>query len=207
MERLVRRGYRPKVRPSGHNITAKFVDKAGSIPGNVLTLGNNDANSRYFTRLQRGGVGAPSGTVSPTASCILYPVPDRRRRSGRGSLRRSCTTGEWRRILVGAGSVSTAKLNICEAESSDSRNPGAKIVVEPFLERMNQFRDTARCQEGTRRRSRSIPTSHAPGERCRWHLVLRAVDRWDDHRKGRHRDHGDGVRSSSGVVVAGQWAT
>lgn len=56
MTRLLRRGYRPKVRPSGHNITAKFTDKGGSIPGNLLSMGNNDANSHYFIRCKEEGI-------------------------------------------------------------------------------------------------------------------------------------------------------
>jgi len=56
MERLIKKGYRPKVRPSGHVITAKFgQDLGGSIPPNVLIFGNNDANSRYFKRCEEEG--------------------------------------------------------------------------------------------------------------------------------------------------------
>lgn len=56
MVRLLRRGYRAKARPSGHNITAKFVDRGGSIPGNLLSFGNNDANSHYFARCKETGL-------------------------------------------------------------------------------------------------------------------------------------------------------
>jgi DNA modification methylase len=48
MRRLVKRGYRAKVRPSGHVITKKFTDRGGSIPSNLLVHGNNDANGRYL---------------------------------------------------------------------------------------------------------------------------------------------------------------
>ena len=48
MQRLVKRGYRAKVRPSGHVITKKFTDRGGSIPSNLLVHGNNDANGRYL---------------------------------------------------------------------------------------------------------------------------------------------------------------
>lgn len=48
MRRLVKRGYRPKTRPSGHVITNKFTDRGGSIPSNLLIHGNNDANGRYL---------------------------------------------------------------------------------------------------------------------------------------------------------------
>ncbi len=56
MLRLLQRGYKPKQRPSGHTITAKFGDRGGSIPGNMLSLGNNDANGHYLTRCGEMGV-------------------------------------------------------------------------------------------------------------------------------------------------------
>ena len=49
MLRLIERGYRAKERPSGHNITNKFQKNlGGSIPPNLLELGNNDSNSPYL---------------------------------------------------------------------------------------------------------------------------------------------------------------
>ncbi|PSM31214.1 site-specific DNA-methyltransferase [Haliangium sp. UPWRP_2] len=49
MERLIRRGYKAKQRPSGHNITEKWSkDQGGAICSNLLSYGNNDANSEYF---------------------------------------------------------------------------------------------------------------------------------------------------------------
>ena len=49
MLRLIARGYRPKQRPSGHTITAKFGrDRGGAIPPNLLAFGNNDSNSQYL---------------------------------------------------------------------------------------------------------------------------------------------------------------
>lgn len=56
MERLIKRGYRAKQRPSGHIITAKFGnDRGGSIPPNYFLMGNNDANSHYFKRCAEAG--------------------------------------------------------------------------------------------------------------------------------------------------------
>ncbi len=49
MKRLLQRGYRPKSRPSGHNITTKFnKNHGGSIPPNIIISGNNDSNSAYM---------------------------------------------------------------------------------------------------------------------------------------------------------------
>ena len=46
MLRLIDKGYRAKLRPSGHTITGKFQKNlGGSIPPNLLEIGNNDSNS------------------------------------------------------------------------------------------------------------------------------------------------------------------
>jgi DNA modification methylase len=56
MKRLLVRGYKPKVRPSGHIITKKFKDNGGSIPGNIIICGNNDANGHYLERCNETGI-------------------------------------------------------------------------------------------------------------------------------------------------------
>ncbi|MBI5855988.1 MAG: site-specific DNA-methyltransferase [Nitrospirae bacterium] len=56
MKRLLVRGYRPKQRPSGHNITAKFRDNGGAIPPNLLSFGNNDSNGYYMEACKRAGI-------------------------------------------------------------------------------------------------------------------------------------------------------
>lgn len=57
MKRLLARGYRTTVRPSGHNITAKFArDHGGAIPSNLIELGNNDSNGDYLARCRRAGL-------------------------------------------------------------------------------------------------------------------------------------------------------
>lgn len=56
MKRLLKRGYRAKKRPSGHNITHKFKECGGSIPGNVITMGNNDSNGYYLTRCKEARI-------------------------------------------------------------------------------------------------------------------------------------------------------
>ena len=48
MVRLLKNGYRAKKRPSGHNITKKFVDRGGAIPSNLLERGTNESNSGYI---------------------------------------------------------------------------------------------------------------------------------------------------------------
>jgi site-specific DNA-methyltransferase (cytosine-N4-specific) len=56
MKRLLQKGYRPKVRPSGHVITKKFKDLGGSIPANLIICGNNDANGHYLERCKVQGI-------------------------------------------------------------------------------------------------------------------------------------------------------
>lgn len=55
MKRLVRKGYRAKVRPSGHVITPKFKDRGGSIPSNLIVCGNNDSNGHYLQQCKKHG--------------------------------------------------------------------------------------------------------------------------------------------------------
>ena len=56
MKRLLKRGYRPKQRPSGHIITAKFGnDHGGAIPSNLIERGNNESNSDYIRACTAAG--------------------------------------------------------------------------------------------------------------------------------------------------------
>jgi site-specific DNA-methyltransferase (cytosine-N4-specific) len=57
MERLIRKGFRAKERPSGWNITSKFQkDHGGSIPSNLIERGNNESNSAYIRACAEHGV-------------------------------------------------------------------------------------------------------------------------------------------------------
>jgi len=57
MLRLIDRGYRTKVRPSGHAITPKFrKNHGGAIPRNLLELGNNDSNGSYLRQCEAAGL-------------------------------------------------------------------------------------------------------------------------------------------------------
>lgn len=49
MKRLIKRGVKQTVRPSGHIINSTFAsDKGGSIPSNLIQCGNNESNSLYI---------------------------------------------------------------------------------------------------------------------------------------------------------------
>ncbi len=48
MKTLLKNGYRPKLRPSGHDISDKFGrDNGGSVPPNLMALANTESNSAY----------------------------------------------------------------------------------------------------------------------------------------------------------------
>jgi site-specific DNA-methyltransferase (cytosine-N4-specific) len=56
MKRLIKRGVKQTVRPSGHNIKPTFSqDRGGAIPGNVITCGNNESNSEYIRQSKMAG--------------------------------------------------------------------------------------------------------------------------------------------------------
>jgi DNA modification methylase len=50
MRSLLANGYKPRLRPSGHNISTKFArDNGGAVPPNLLALANTESNGRYLT--------------------------------------------------------------------------------------------------------------------------------------------------------------
>ncbi|MCC6139762.1 MAG: site-specific DNA-methyltransferase [Nitrospira sp.] len=56
MKRLIKRGVKQTVRPSGHVITDTFAsDKGGSIPSNLIQCGNNESNSSYIKNSKQAG--------------------------------------------------------------------------------------------------------------------------------------------------------
>lgn len=56
MERLIKRGLKQTKRPSGHVIRKGFSkDKGGSIPPNLIRVGNNESNSNYINESKRLG--------------------------------------------------------------------------------------------------------------------------------------------------------
>lgn len=56
MKRLIRRGLKETVRPSGHVINGSFAtDQGGSIPSNLIQCGNNESNSAYIKNCKATG--------------------------------------------------------------------------------------------------------------------------------------------------------
>lgn len=57
MEDLLERGYRAKLRPSGHDISTKFRNnRGGAIPHNLLTIANTESNSYYLRACREAGL-------------------------------------------------------------------------------------------------------------------------------------------------------
>jgi len=57
MKQLIKNGYTPKLRPSGHDISNKFQkDNQGAIPPNLLELANTESNSAYMRRCREANI-------------------------------------------------------------------------------------------------------------------------------------------------------
>lgn len=56
MIRLLGRGVRETVRPSGHVITSKWRNHGGAIPPNLIEAGNNDSNGSYLLACEQAGL-------------------------------------------------------------------------------------------------------------------------------------------------------
>jgi site-specific DNA-methyltransferase (cytosine-N4-specific) len=57
MVQLLKNGYKPKLRPSGHDISDKFQkNNDGAIPPNLLTISNTESNSYYLTACRKAGI-------------------------------------------------------------------------------------------------------------------------------------------------------
>ncbi|MEM1392942.1 MAG: site-specific DNA-methyltransferase [Cyanobacteria bacterium P01_D01_bin.116] len=57
MKNLLKKGYKAKLRPSGHDISNQFQrDNKGSIPPNLLEIANTESNSAYMRRCKEAGI-------------------------------------------------------------------------------------------------------------------------------------------------------
>lgn len=57
MKTLLKNGYTPKLRPSGHDISDKFgKDNRGSVPPNLLALANTESNGTYQDYCRANGL-------------------------------------------------------------------------------------------------------------------------------------------------------
>jgi DNA modification methylase len=59
MQHLLANGYTARLRPSGHDISAKFsIDNGAAIPPNLLAIPNTESNSAYMRYCQENGIKA-----------------------------------------------------------------------------------------------------------------------------------------------------
>jgi site-specific DNA-methyltransferase (cytosine-N4-specific) len=79
MKRLLKNGYRPAKRPSGHDISNKFgVDNQGAIPSNLLTIANTESNSAYLRRCKEAGIKPhPARFPAPFAKFFIEFLTDK----------------------------------------------------------------------------------------------------------------------------------
>lgn len=57
MKGLLRNGYKPALRPSGHEISTKFgVDNGGSVPPNLLAIANTESTGEYQDYCRRNNI-------------------------------------------------------------------------------------------------------------------------------------------------------
>lgn len=57
MKQLLKNGYKPQIRPSGHDISDKFQkDNQGAIPPNLLEIANTESQSAYLRRCKAAGI-------------------------------------------------------------------------------------------------------------------------------------------------------
>jgi site-specific DNA-methyltransferase (cytosine-N4-specific) len=57
MRALLKNGYKPKLRPSGHDISTKFLrNNNGAIPSNLLEIANTESNSAYLRKCKSRGM-------------------------------------------------------------------------------------------------------------------------------------------------------
>lgn len=57
MKALLKKGYKAKKRPSGHDISKNFSqDNGGAIPPNLIELANTDSNGSYLKQCREAGI-------------------------------------------------------------------------------------------------------------------------------------------------------
>ncbi len=57
MLELLQKGYKPKLRPSGHDISSKFSNNhGGAIPPNLISIANTESNGSYLRACRESGI-------------------------------------------------------------------------------------------------------------------------------------------------------
>jgi site-specific DNA-methyltransferase (cytosine-N4-specific) len=95
MQELLKKGYKAKLRPSGHDISDKFSrDNGAAIPPNLISLANTESNSAYLKYCEKHNL-----TVHPARYPSALPEYFIRMLTDKGDLvvdpfAGSCVTGE-----------------------------------------------------------------------------------------------------------------
>lgn len=95
MRGLLRNGYEPKNRPSGHRISENFAkDNGGSVPPNLLSVANTESNGAYQSHCRENGL-----PIHPARFPALLPEYFVRMLTDQGDhvvdpFAGSCVTGE-----------------------------------------------------------------------------------------------------------------
>lgn len=70
MKSLLKNGYKPGLRPSGHNVSDKFSkDNGGAIPPNLLQFSNTDSQGYYLRRCKEEN-------IKPHPARFVQPLPE-----------------------------------------------------------------------------------------------------------------------------------
>lgn len=78
MKTLLVKGYKPKLRPSGHDISDKFQrDNGGAIPPNLIALANTESNSHYQTYCRENNLPEhPARFPAPIPAFFIHMLTD-----------------------------------------------------------------------------------------------------------------------------------
>lgn len=119
MKKLLKNGYRAKLRPSGHDISDNFSrDNGGSVPPNLLAIANTESNTRYQDYCRKRGL-----PVHPARFPALLPEYFIRMLTDRNELVFDPFAGS---CMTGAVAESLARRWVC-TELSDEYLEGARV--------------------------------------------------------------------------------
>jgi DNA modification methylase len=141
MRELLQKGYKAKVRPSGHDISTRFsTDNGAAIPSNLLAIANTESNSSYLKYCKAHGLkphparfpaeipeffvrmltDAGDAVIDPFAgSCVTGEVCERLKRDW------TCVELQEEYLRGAVARFSTAE----RATASDSRNNAKRKVT------------------------------------------------------------------------------
>jgi len=126
MLNLLKNGYEAKLRPSGHDISEKFVrDNGGSVPPNLLAIANTESNGRYQDYCRENDI-----PVHPARYPAVIPEYFIRLLTDPGDLvldpfAGSCVTGE-------AAEYSSRRWICCETSKPYLEGAVSRFEVKPM---------------------------------------------------------------------------